>query len=131
MADHSPNGGARWQMWSAIITAGVVAVGFMSTVAYNVVSISIQQALQSTKNADVERRLDGLRLDLEALKLRDAQQKAALIEIETQFCASDTARNLTHATDLRTVALLWQRTFGESFPIGNAYYPQICNRQVK
>lgn len=131
MTGPAPNGGARWQMWSAIITAAVVAVGFMSTVAYNVVSISIQQALQGTKNSDVERRLELLRADLESLKLRNAEQKAALIEIETQFCASDTARNLTHATDLRMVALLWQRTFGESFPIGNAYYPQICNRQVK
>ena len=55
-----------------------------------------------------------------------AEQKQALKEIETQFCASDDVRNLMHANDLRLTAVLWHEVFHSDFPIGDAYYPKIC-----
>src|ERR1700748_220119 len=52
-------------------------------------------------------------------------------EIETQFCAQDIVRNLMHANDLRSVSILWEKTFGSRIQTDNAYYPTICNRRVK
>lgn len=55
---------------------------------------------------------------------------AKLVEIETQFCASDIVRNLIHAHDMRIQALLWTKAYsGEHMPTDNAFYPHICNRQ--
>lgn len=65
------------------------------------------------------------------LQDRITRNEVALIEIETQFCAQDIVRNLMHANDLRNLSVLWQKQFGESYPIGNAYYPTICNRPVR
>jgi hypothetical protein len=60
-----------------------------------------------------------------------ANQKAALAEIETQFCSSDIVRNLMHANDMRAIALLWQKTFeGSAIPTNNAYYPMVCHHQA-
>lgn len=50
---------------------------------------------------------------------------ASLVEIETQMRASDGERNLTHAADLRTQAMLWRKAFGADMPIANAFYPTI------
>jgi len=55
---------------------------------------------------------------------------ARLVEIETQFCAADIIRNLSHAQDMRNNSLLWNKAYpGEHMPTDNAYYPTICNRQ--
>jgi hypothetical protein len=48
-----------------------------------------------------------------------------LVEVETQFCAEDAMRNLMHANDLRNMSVLWQKTMGTDYPVGNAYYPAI------
>lgn len=64
-------------------------------------------------------RLQGLRNDV-------VGQKAALVEIETQFCNTDYVRNLMHAFDLRLFSMLWAKSFPDSkFPTDNAYYPRI------
>lgn len=71
----------------------------------------------------------GLIVDRQAGMRADiVQQTAALIEIETQFCASDIVRNLMHAEDMRKMAILWQKEFQIQFPTDNAYYPVVCNR---
>jgi len=58
-----------------------------------------------------------------------AVMQSKLVEIETQFCASDIVRNLMHAQDMRTDALLWAKTNpGETMPTDNSFYPMICNR---
>lgn len=57
-----------------------------------------------------------------------AAVKVSLVEIETQFCSSDTVRNVIRANDLRTFAVLWRKTMGEELPIGNAFYPTVCHR---
>lgn len=54
--------------------------------------------------------------------------KAALAEVETQFCSADTIRNLMHANDLRIFSLLWHKAFvGSELPTDNAYYPIVCH----
>jgi hypothetical protein len=57
--------------------------------------------------------------------------QAKLVEIETQFCASDIVRNLMHAHDMRVTSLMWSKVYpGDKLPTDNAYYPQVCNRTV-
>jgi hypothetical protein len=92
--------------------------------------------------ADAESRTDRGRLNQRATlveealsnhiaegKATSAQLKAQLVEIETQFCAADSVRNLTHAADLRVTAMLWAKVnTGQTYPIDNAFYPIVCNR---
>lgn len=59
-----------------------------------------------------------------AMQDRLTRQEVALNEIETQFCGVSHDVNLMHASDLRLVAVLWKKAFGDEFPIGNAYYPE-------
>lgn len=47
-----------------------------------------------------------------------------LSEIETQFRAADEYRNINLANQMRWVALLWQKTYGEPLP-GEVYFPAI------
>jgi hypothetical protein len=52
---------------------------------------------------------------------------ASLIEIETQFCASDVVRNLIQADDMRLFSMLWHKAFPDvALPTDNAFYPKIC-----
>jgi hypothetical protein len=56
---------------------------------------------------------------------------AKLVEIETQFCASDVVRNLMHANDLRLFSMLWHKTFPDTtLPTDNAFYPKICRNDT-
>jgi hypothetical protein len=65
------------------------------------------------------------------LQDRVTRNEVALHEIETQFCAQDIVRNLMHAHDLREYAVLYKKVYGEDYPIGNTYYPTICNRPIR
>jgi len=68
----------------------------------------------------------GLMADrLQTIRTEQAKQAAALTEIETQFCAADSERNLMHAYDLRILAMLWHKTFAMVYPTDNAYYPRV------
>jgi hypothetical protein len=94
--------------------------------------------------ADAESRTDRTRLNQRTTLIEDnfsahvaegkansAQFKAQLVEIETQFCASDSVRNLMHATDLRITSMLWGKVNpGQVLPTDNAFYPVICNRSA-
>jgi DNA repair exonuclease SbcCD ATPase subunit len=63
---------------------------------------------------------------LQGMRAAQTEQRSALIEVETQFCASDYMRNLMHATDLRLFSLLWAKSYpGERYPTDNSYYPRI------
>ena len=60
------------------------------------------------------------------LRSKQTEQKAALVEIETQFCNADYVRNIMHANELRVISLLWAKIYpGERYPTDNAYYPRI------
>jgi hypothetical protein len=64
---------------------------------------------------------------------RLSRMEVSLNEIETQLCGVSRDVNRMHANDLRTMALLWKRAFGEDYPIGNAYYPEYgqCQNSPK
>jgi hypothetical protein len=47
-------------------------------------------------------------------------------EIETQFRASDEARNVQFATQQRMDALLWEKVFSNRYPSDAIYYPHIA-----
>jgi hypothetical protein len=66
-----------------------------------------------------------------ALRADVVRLMADLREVETQFCASDTIRNLMHANDLRIYSLLWQKVYKFPYPTDNAYYPMVCNRNTQ
>lgn len=99
-----------------------------------------QNATSTSLEADATSRTDRAQLNerihfLEAAVAANAGEQrtkfgvldASLVEIETQFCASDVIRNLMHATDLRLFAMLWHKAFPEvTLPTDNAFYPKIC-----
>lgn len=99
-----------------------------------------QNAILASTEADAASRSDRAQLNervrsLETAVTADAGERRAqygvmsakLIEVETQFCASDVVRNLMHAADLRLFAMLWHKAFPDTtLPTDNAYYPKIC-----
>jgi LmbE family N-acetylglucosaminyl deacetylase len=113
----------------------LVRIGSIAIPVLAILGAVFYVGFQSQANSAAIARLE-LRNDRIEEVLRDAQSKVgqqtdALTEIETQFCASDIVRNLMHANDMRTIALLWQKTFpGSVMPTDNAYYPTICNRKT-
>ena len=48
-------------------------------------------------------------------------------EVETQFRAADEYRNVMLATQMRYVALLWHKAYGEPFPT-ETYFPTISRK---
>ncbi len=66
--------------------------------------------------------------ELTELKIKSATAASDLkfVEIETQFRAADQARNVQFATQQRTDAVLWEKTFpGSRYPSDALYYPNI------
>lgn len=64
-------------------------------------------------------------LGVDRLEISSTRQAAALTEIETQFRAEDETRNMMHLYDLRQIALLWEKVFGQRFPTDANYFPDI------
>jgi len=124
----APNGTARWTLWVTVVAT--VGAGITGIVTY-----TNQIAALSSANESLDQRFKGLekRLDEESSANSKTRSqvialRTALSEIETQFCAEDTVRNLMHANDLKFTAILWEKSMGSKMPTDNAYYPQICNR---
>lgn len=88
----------------------------------------IRMAAMSSRIDSVSAADAGLSERLAELRVDTTQLKAGEIEIETQFCASDIVRNMLHANELRVQSILWKKSFGDTMPTDNAFYPQICNR---
>lgn len=101
-----------------------------------VVASRTADANSSTDRGQLNERLraieNAMSTNMADRKSVEAGLKASLVEVETQFCASDQIRNLMHANDLRVQSVLWQHagSLGD-YPTANAYYPSICNRDVK
>lgn len=113
------NGTARWQLWLSAATVGLTLMGS--------IFFLYQTATDALGRA---RELDAKVAQLEAVVADHTASlrvvRSDLREVETQFRAADQIRNLTHATDMRIQAMLWRKTFGAEYPVGNAYYPQIA-----
>lgn len=70
----------------------------------------------------------GVRIsNLESLVKADQESfNTKLKEVETQFKASDQARNIQFANDLRFRTILWEKVFpGSRYPSDIQYYPEI------
>lgn len=103
---------------------------------------TLETATAGSAQADASSRVDRAQLNerlrsMENLVPANAAERrsqfavmnAKLVEIETQFCASDIVRNLLHANDMRIQSLLWAKSYpGDKMPTDNAFYPRICNR---
>lgn len=118
------NGANRLGLYASIFMACAVVMSAFIWVG----GIAGQVDQDRTQLASLAGRVNGLQGDIRALQIQNAQMERDQREVETQFCASDIVRNLMHANDMRTTAMLWQKTFGSPYPTNNPYYPTICNR---
>jgi hypothetical protein len=125
VADAPGGNGSRWMQWVPAIAGAFMilasVLGWFVTVTHLQDTVAIHEGRIGTleAKADVSLR-DRAQLDSSVAAIqRD------LIEIETQFCESDNIRNLMHANDLRSTAMLWQKVFGEEYPTNNVFYPRV------
>jgi septal ring factor EnvC (AmiA/AmiB activator) len=86
---------------------------------------------QVSRSTEVDRRIDGIDERVNRAQLSLVAVTRDLIEVETQFCASDNLNNVTRETDQRIIALLWNKAFSQDFPVSNAYYAKVgrCGRK--
>jgi hypothetical protein len=150
----APNG--RWQKWTAIITASIAVAVFTVGMLWKVFIVSSAVDTGEARNgeimrrlSDVEARLAKLDQDQTSARVTDLQRRLAaledrvakndldlnsmrrdFIEIETQFCEEDNVRNVTHAGDLRLMAVLFEKLFGTPYPVANAFYGRIGKCQT-
>lgn len=97
-----------------------------------VASSSQADANSKTDRSQLNDRVKGvesaLGTELADRKSNEATLKSALVEVETQFCSADSIRNLSHASDLRIMSVLWQHANLGIYPTDNAFYPTVCRR---
>lgn len=63
---------------------------------------------------------------------KEESMRQKLVEVETQFCASDIVRNLMHAQNMRIESIMWSKLFSDThMPTDNAFYPKVCNRNTE
>lgn len=116
------NGTARWQLWASVASVALILLGAMMTL---YVEVNTAYATANELKERVERM---------SVALSDQQSKlntvcADLIEVETQFKASDQVRNLIHVNDLRNYSVLYKKVMKEDYPVGEPYLPTIAQEQ--
>lgn len=118
------NGNGRLSL--ILTTVGVVIMigGPFVTLMIAISNVSQTTTALASRVATVEAQDNGTKI---------AKIERDLIEIETQFCAEDSMRNLTHANDLRLLGMIWPKVTGMDLPSANAYYPKIgrCGPDAK
>lgn len=62
------------------------------------------------------------------LQAKAEANKAALVEIESQFAFSDDARNMQHSEQDRFIGMLWEKVMGQKY-FPSTYYPQISQHR--
>lgn len=124
------NGVNTWQRWMSVLIPAIAGLGTAGTLFYQLANVAFQVNSNMASNAAISTRMDIIVSDVVKLQRDNEQQKAALNEIETQFCGNDIVRNLMHANDMRLQSMLWKKVFDNPLPTDNAYYPIICNRKT-
>lgn len=114
-----PNGTARWQLWVSVATGVLAFIGA-------IVAFFIQIGALSAKVGEIDARTS----ILADMSSRVTRLEAHQTEIETQLRAADQVRNLMHAADLRTQAVLWSHAGLGEFPISDAYFPVIADQNT-
>lgn len=122
MAEGNGNGTARWQLWVSLVGVGVILLGSMMT-------LYVQVNTAYTTANELQARVDRLSAQVTDDRSRLAIVCADLVEVETQFRASDQVRNLMQANNLRIESILWQKEFGSPYPAENPYLPTIAQDQ--
>jgi hypothetical protein len=126
-AKPTTNGVNRAGLWASIATSGFLLLGTIGSIFYIGFKVQITADTQEARG----KRLYKIDERLAVLDDRLTKIEVAQNEVETQFCASDIVRNLMHANDQRTSAVMWEKVFGTKYPTDNSYYPTICNRRGK
>jgi hypothetical protein len=116
---------ARWQLVTSAAAVMIGVAGGFLTLMMNVNTLNnsvtaMQARISLLETNGVEERNQAV-----ATRTGIAGIERDLVEIETQFCAEDSMRNLMHASDLRFLGLLWSKTFGQDLPTANAFYPSV------
>jgi len=119
------NGNARWQTVGTFAAIAVILFGGLITTLVKINTVQNTADAQAVHIAALERQSTFDQEKIAELRAIAAKNGADLIEIETQFCASDSIRNQITAWDLRIFAVLWKKTFGDVLPTDNAFYGQI------
>jgi hypothetical protein len=126
MADSGTNGASRFGLWTGIVASAIVLLGAIGGVFY----VAFQGQANTSSVNDIKLRIDRIEDRQNMADGKINSQADALVEIETQFCATDIVRNLMHANDMRIQSMLWAKAYpGSVLPTDNAYYPTICNRK--
>lgn len=120
------NGLARWQVWLA---AAALALTFFGVVVVPMIGLFIVASSANAEAVELKSRVDKMDVQISSDRIELAQMRSSLVEIETQFRATDQVRNVIHANDLRVQSMLWRKSFGQDYPIGNAYYPSIAQER--
>ncbi len=123
------NGTARWQLWVSVAGMGLVVLGSLIGLFVQIASLTYAVSDLRTRNEGLEHRLAGLEISSGERRLQLAKLEEHQVEVETQMRSVEAMRNLAHANDLRTQAILWEQAFkGKShYPTDNAYYPSIAS----
>lgn len=106
-----------------------------------VAQLRFQEIAPLTASAEVSRRdreeLHGQMLSLvqtvSEINSRERESTASLraanVEIESQFASSDHIRNLQNAHNIRLIAMLWEKVYGQRFPSDVQFYPNISQHE--
>ncbi|MDR3537638.1 MAG: hypothetical protein P4L71_14160 [Acetobacteraceae bacterium] len=119
---------AGWQLTLSGISMILVIGGALVTFYVQTVSTAASVAQLLADVQAMKSQLSGQTDRLAEIGTANARIETSLTEVETQFCSSDIIRNLMHANDMRTEAMLWHKVFESDLPTNNAYYPVVCNR---
>lgn len=120
MSQEDTNGRSKVN-WNTFFAGAGLCLSIGGAIVYAVIS-PIRAELDGQRNlVAAQREISDLKV-ANAVAVMDIK----LIEIETQFRASDQSRNVQFANQQRLDALLWEKTFaGSRFPTDAIYYPSI------
>jgi hypothetical protein len=120
MASTAANGASRLGLWLSIAISAGLLFGMIGTVFY------VGFRVQATADALdlLVRRTAVIEDKIAILQDRLTRMETSQTEIETQFCGVARDVNRMHANDMRVFALLWHKSFGDTYPTDNSYYPE-------
>jgi hypothetical protein len=128
VAGAQTNGTSRLQLIVAAV--GVCGTFVISGVVGTIWVGGIQSLSQNNKARieALENRADRLDLKIGVVSQKLDAATAKEDEIETQFCDTSNVINLMHASDIRSISLLWQKAMATTFPTDNTFYPVLCHK---
>ncbi len=127
MSDKTRQSGINWGAWLSVpgaLAVIIVAVIWVGSIASRVNDNEKDITEAQSESNEAFKQINSLRVEL-------TQVNAAESAIENQFCASDIVRNEEKSGNIRNVALLWKKVFGQIFPTDSVYYAKICQPKTQ